>query len=181
MRNFTPEDRVVLVDEYDNVIALCQKTEAHKRGVLHRAVSVFIINSSGEWLIQRRANEKYHSPGLWSNTCCTHPLPWESYHSAAMRALKKEMGMVSEVEYLFDFIYKAELEGNMIEHELDHVFFGVSDDNPIVNENEVSQYRYIKQDELKSSIEKHPEMYTEWFKLVFDRVSKELVTTDKKR
>ncbi|MGL4993413.1 MAG: isopentenyl-diphosphate Delta-isomerase [Bacteroidales bacterium] len=177
MRNKIIEDNVVVVNSDDIVVSLCPKTEAHKRGVLHRAVSVFVINSNGEWLIQRRALEKYHSPGLWSNTCCTHPLPDESYHSAALRALKKEMGMYCEINYLFDFIYKAKLEGDMIEHELDHLFIGFSDKLPIVNTDEVCEYRYIHPDELRSSIISSPEIYTEWFKIVFERVYKELLLT----
>jgi len=181
MENLIPEDRVVVVDVNDNVISLCPKTEAHKKGILHRAVSVFLINSNGEWLIQRRAKVKYHSAELWSNTCCTHPLPWESYHSAAMRALQKEMGMTCEIKYLFDFIYKADLEGDMKEYELDHVFFGICNEQPIVNVNEVSEYKYIRPEILKISIEQHPDIYTEWFKLVFERVYNELKITEQTR
>jgi isopentenyl-diphosphate Delta-isomerase len=164
------EDLVVLVDENDNITGYLGKTDAHLKGLLHRAVSVFIFNTRGEWLLQKRADGKYHSGGLWSNTCCSHPLPGESSAEAAGRRLGEEMGMKCELSKLFTFIYRAEFGNGLVEHELDHVFAGISDSEPVINPDEASEYKYIKFSDLKRDIERFPENYTVWFRKIFMQV-----------
>jgi isopentenyl-diphosphate delta-isomerase len=165
------EENVILVDDNDNQIGLMAKTEAHKKALLHRAISVFIFNSEGEWLLQRRAFSKYHSAGLWTNTCCTHPLPNENNQDAANRRLKEEMGMHSALKELFSFTYKETLDNELTEHELDHVFLGTSDLIPNINSDEVAEYKYISYDDLIRDIQKNPNNYTVWFKKIIERVS----------
>ena len=167
-------DEVVLVNEHDDEIGYMPKLEAHEKGVLHRAFSVFIFNSKGEMLIQQRAWGKYHSEGLWSNTCCSHPLPHESVASGAMRRLQEEMGLQSPLKFLFSFLYKAELDNNLTEHELDHVFWGISDHEPILNTSEVINYKYISVADLKTDIKQNPNRYTEWLKICLDEVIEKL-------
>src|SRR5688572_25752718 len=130
-------EEIILVDEQDNAIGTMEKMEAHRRGVLHRAFSVVLFNSSGDLLLQRRAENKYHSGGLWTNTCCSHPLPTESIRDAAQRRLKHEMGINLKPEFAFKFIYKTPLDKNLIEHELDYVFIGTFDGKPVINKEEV--------------------------------------------
>lgn len=161
---------VVLVNENDQEIGLMEKMEAHEKALLHRAISVCIFNSQGEWLLQRRALSKYHSGGLWANTCCTHPLPNETSKDAAQRRLRQEMGMESDVEEVFNFIYKEALDNELSEHELDHVFIGVTNQKPTINTDEVDSYRYISYDELKKDIELNPDNYTVWFKKLYEKV-----------
>jgi isopentenyl-diphosphate delta-isomerase len=168
------EERVVLVDENDSVIGTMPKMEAHVKAVLHRAISVFIFNSKGEWLLQRRALHKYHSSGLWSNTACTHPRPGESYLEAANRRLEEEMGMKCELKDLFNFIYKEKLDNELTEHELDHVFIGYSDEIPNFNTDEVCDYKYISYNDLTKDIITHPDKYTYWFKHVIENVQQHL-------
>ena len=168
------EERVVLVDKNDNELGTMAKMEAHQKALLHRAISVFIINSKGEWLLQRRALHKYHSSGLWSNSACTHPRPGESYLEAAHRRLKEEMGMKCELKDLFNFIYKEKLDNELTEHELDHVFVGCSDEIPNFNPEEVCDYKYISFNDLKNDIHANPNDYTFWFKHVLDNVQKHL-------
>jgi len=168
------EERVVLVDENDSVIGTMPKMEAHVKAVLHRAISVFIFNSKGEWLLQRRALHKYHSSGLWSNTACTHPRPGESYLEAANRRLEEEMGMKCELKDLFNFIYKEKLDNELTEHELDHVFIGYSDEIPNFNTDEVCYYKYISYNDLTKDIITHPDKYTYWFKHVIENVQQHL-------
>ena len=163
-------NNVVLVDAKDNVIGSMDKNLAHIEGVLHRAVSVFIINKNKDWLIQKRAAHKYHSPKKWSNTCCTHPVLHESYLDAATRRLKEEMGIVTTLTEKFKFIYKAELDNDMIEHELDTVFFGQCDDIPDINTEEVSDYAYISYESLLKDISENSESYTPWFKMILKRL-----------
>lgn len=165
------EENVILVDEKDNEIGLMAKTEAHKKALLHRAISVFIFNSEGEWLLQRRAFNKYHSAGLWTNTCCTHPLPNENNPDAANRRLKEEMGMHSTLKELFSFTYKETLDNELTEHELDHVFVGITDLMPTINTDEVAEFKYIKYDSLILDIKNNPSHYTVWFKKIIERVS----------
>ncbi|WP_221391269.1 isopentenyl-diphosphate Delta-isomerase [Dyadobacter sp. NIV53] len=165
------DNEVVLVNEHDDEIGYMPKLEAHQKGVLHRAISVFIFNSKGEILLQQRAMGKYHSEGLWSNTCCSHPLPHESPASGAVRRLQEEMGIQASLEFLYSFIYKAELENGLIEHELDHIFWGISDHEPIINTSEVSNYKYVTIEELKTDLEQNPARYTEWLKICFDEVA----------
>lgn len=161
---------VILVDEKDTPIGLMEKMEAHRKGALHRAFSVFIFNSKGELLLQQRALDKYHSAGQWTNTCCSHPRDGESTLEAANRRLDEEMGLAGDLEYRFHFQYKAAFENGLIEHEIDHVYFGYTDAVPQLNPEEVAAYRYVNLPELQQSIKNQPELYTPWFKLCFDKV-----------
>jgi isopentenyl-diphosphate delta-isomerase len=163
-------EKVILIDENDLPIGEMEKMEAHVQGLLHRAISVFIINSKGEWLLHRRAMVKYHSKGLWTNTSCSHPFPGEPTAEAALRRLRFEMNLDTSLEELFHFTYKAELENGLTEHEVDHVFVGYSDELPVPNPEEVMEYKYISVSELNEDIDAHPEKYTEWFKLIYQRV-----------
>ncbi len=170
------KDIVILVDKNDNETGRMEKMEAHKKALLHRAISVFIFTTKGEWLLQRRALDKYHSNGLWTNTCCSHPFPGETSLGAANRRLKEEMGMESELQEIFSFIYKEPLDNRLTEHEYDHVFVGITDETPVINPSEVNQWKYINFNELKIEIETEPEKYTVWFRMIFERVNNELQT-----
>jgi len=158
-------EKVILVDEQDKALGLMEKMEAHEKGVLHRAFSVFIFNDKKEMLLQKRAEEKYHSPGLWTNACCSHPRDGESVKEAAKRRLHEEMGFSCDVDQVFSFIYKADLDKDMIEHELDHVLVGNYDGMIEMNPSEVMDYKYIPMDELLKDIEDNEENYTVWFKI----------------
>lgn len=158
---------VVLVDENDNQLGLMEKQQAHVAGLLHRAFSVFVFNSNGETLLQKRAEGKYHSPGLWTNTCCSHPREGETYKEAALRRVQEEMGFSCELEEKFHFIYRAKLDNNLYEHELDHVFTGIYDGEFQINEEEVGDFKWISMNELISDINSNPENYTVWFKIIF--------------
>jgi isopentenyl-diphosphate delta-isomerase len=136
-------ENVILVDKLDNEIGTMPKMEAHLRGHLHRAFSIFIFNTNGELLLQQRALDKYHSGGKWTNTCCSHPRLGEKTIDAANRRLREEMGMKSKLQYGFNFIYNAPLADNLFEHEFDHVYFGVSDHAPKINKSEVANFKYI--------------------------------------
>ncbi len=162
---------VVLVDKNDGEIGVMPKLEAHQKGLLHRAFSIFVFNLDGEILLQQRAADKYHSANLWSNTCCSHPLPGESNNDAAIRRLSQEMGFTCKLKLIFSFIYKAELENDLIEHEFDHVFFGNFDGIPKINTEEVQNYKYMSLDELKLDLTIHPQNYTKWLKLCIDKVT----------
>lgn len=161
---------VVLVDELDNKVGLMEKMEAHINPTLHRAFSIFIFNSKNEMLLQQRALSKYHTPGLWTNTCCSHPRDGESLHDAANRRLQEEMGMQCELKEAFSFIYKADVMQGLVEHEFDHVFIGTSDDLPIINKDEVESFRYDTIENIKADIERNPQNYTAWFKIAFDKL-----------
>lgn len=161
---------LILVDKNDNVIGSMEKLEAHEKGLLHRAFSVFIFNSQGEILMQKRNSKKYHSGGLWSNTCCSHPRPGEKTDAAAHRRLMEEMGMKADLIHAFSFIYKSELDKGLTEHELDHVFIGYSDDLPNLNPSEVEDYCYISPSLLDIGIRNHPDEYTSWLKICFDEL-----------
>jgi isopentenyl-diphosphate delta-isomerase len=163
-------EQVILVDEQDNEIGTMQKMEAHLKGRLHRAFSVFIFNDKGELLLQQRAIDKYHSGGKWTNTCCSHPRLGEDNLAAANRRLYEEMGMKCELKYGFSFMYQAIVNESLSENEYDHVYFGVSNDFPVPNAEEVSDFRYITMDALKIDIDKHPNAYTEWLKICLDKV-----------
>ncbi len=169
-----PQEYVILVDEQDHELGLMEKMQAHHEGKLHRALSVFVFNSKKEMLLQKRANSKYHSPGLWTNTCCSHPRKNETVESAANRRLQEEMGMGCELNYRFNFIYKAQLENNLIEHELDYVYTGYSDALPVPNPEEVSAYRYASIEEIEKDIKLNQQNYTVWFTLIFERVKNTL-------
>lgn len=161
---------VILVDEHDNEVGFMEKMEAHQKALLHRAISVFIFNTKGEWLLQRRAISKYHSGGLWTNCCCTHPFPNESNIDAANRRLKEEMGMHCSLKELFSFSYKEVLDHELTEHEFDHVFIGITDSTPNINSNEVAEFKYIKYDTLILDIKNNPSHYTVWFKKIINKV-----------
>lgn len=159
---------VVLVDQDDQKLGLMEKQQAHVAGLLHRAFSVFVFNSKGELMIQQRAANKYHSPTLWTNTCCSHPRDNETYEQAAHRRLQEEMGFDCQLDFKFSFIYKAHLDNNLTEHELDHVFIGTFDDEPNLNPDEVMAYRWVELQDLKKDMEKNPQNYTAWFKIIFE-------------
>lgn len=168
------KESVILVDENDQELGLMEKMEAHEKGVLHRAFSVFVFDREGRFLLQRRALSKYHSGGLWTNTCCSHPRAGETTKSAALRRLKEELGFVTEIEEKFTFIYKSELDKGLTEHELDHVFFGTYEGEFNLDPEEVSEIKYIEKEALVSDIHNNPENYTEWFKICFDEVLQKL-------
>ncbi len=162
-------EQVILVNENDEEIGLMEKMEAHEKGLLHRAFSVFVINSKNELLLQQRAFEKYHSGGLWTNTCCSHPRKNERNIDAAHRRLVEEMGFDCSLEKLTDFIYKAELDSGLTEHEFDHVFVGNWEGKPNINPKEVASYKWMNIDTLEKDIEAFPELYTEWFKIIYQK------------
>lgn len=164
------EEKVILIDELDNPIGTMEKTEAHLKALLHRAISVVIFNTKGELLLQQRTFEKYHSKGLWANTCCTHPAPGESSLEAANRRLLQEMGMKAELKEVFSFTYIEPLENGLTEHEFDHVFTGTTDVLPVLNPDEVMNYKYISLENLKKDIALYPENYSAWFKIIFDKM-----------
>jgi isopentenyl-diphosphate delta-isomerase len=163
-------ENVVLVDPEDRPLGTMEKMEAHRQGVLHRAFSVFVFNSKGDLLLHRRALDKYHSGGLWTNTCCSHPRPEETVVEAAQRRLVEEMGMRCQLEPKFSFVYRADLDHGMIEHELDHVLVGYSDVPPEPNPEEVCETRYMPVREVEADIAAHPDRYTAWFKICFPEV-----------
>jgi isopentenyl-diphosphate delta-isomerase len=163
-------NEVILVDERDIAIGVMEKMEAHRKGALHRAFSIFLFNGKGEMLLQRRALSKYHSPGLWTNTCCSHPMQGESVEVAANRRLSEEMGMSCAMNKAFDFIYKAELENDLIEHEFDHVFFGTTNEPPVINPEEVSEWKWIPVYDVYIDVQLNPARYTEWFKIALPEV-----------
>ena len=160
--------KVILVNEDDEVIGTMEKLEAHLKGVLHRAFSIFIFNDKLELLIHQRAFDKYHSPGLWTNTCCSHPCPKETSLDAANRRLQEEMGMQCELIEQFSFIYKERINETIIEYELDHVFLGFSNSEPIINTEEVAAYKWISLPELNEQMHTHPNDFTIWFRIIIN-------------
>lgn len=162
------EEKVVLVTEKDEVLGLMEKMQAHENGILHRAFSVFLYNSKGEMLLQKRAAEKYHSPNQWTNACCSHPRMEETYEQAAKRRIKEELGIDCELEEKFWFIYKADVGQNLWEHELDHVFVGNYEGEFNLNKEEVAEVRYISLENLYIELENNPENFTEWFKIILE-------------
>lgn len=170
-------EKVILVDQQDNPLGTMEKMEAHEKGVLHRAFSVFVFNAQQELMLQRRALSKYHSGGLWTNTCCSHPREGEEAIDAAHRRLVEEMGFDCKLSKAFQFIYKAELDNELTEHELDHVFIGQFEGEVKINPEEVHEYKYVSIDDLVQDIQQHPETYTEWFKICLQEVlqKKEMV------
>lgn len=172
------EEFVVLIDREDQPIGLMEKQQAHLAGLLHRAFSVFVFNSKGELLIHQRAAEKYHSPKLWTNTCCSHPRENESYEQAAHRRLKEEMGFDCAIEEKFHFIYKAELEPGLFEHELDRVFTGFYEGEMNLNPEEVMDAKWISIEDLKKDMAENPDNYTVWFKIIFAEYLSKLKNED---
>jgi len=162
------EEKVILVDKNDNQVGLMPKLEAHEKGVLHRAFSIFIFNSKYELLLQKRASSKYHSGGLWTNTCCSHPREGEDILDAANRRLDEEMGITTSLRKVYDFIYKAELDNQLTEHEFDHVFYGVFDNDPILNKDEAEDFKWVDMETLNNDIIKNEDNYTVWFKIAFE-------------
>ena len=164
------QEEVILVNTSDEEIGTMEKMQAHEKALLHRAFSVFVFNHKGEMLIHRRALDKYHSGGLWTNACCSHPRKGETTEEAAHRRLMEEMGFDCPVSERFSFIYKAELDQGLTEYEFDHVFFGSFDGTPRVNPEEVCDWKYISVQVLKEDIDNNPDKYTEWFKIALDKM-----------
>ena len=163
------EEQVILVDQQDNPRGLMPKMEAHEKAELHRAFSVFIFNEKNELMLQQRAKHKYHSPLLWTNTCCSHQRDGESNVQAGKRRLIEEMGFVTEIKEVFSFIYKAPFDNGLTEHELDHVMVGYYNEDPIINRDEVEAFKWMTLDDVKTDIENRPELYTAWFKIIFEK------------
>ncbi|MEO9511173.1 MAG: isopentenyl-diphosphate Delta-isomerase [Flavobacteriaceae bacterium] len=163
------EENVILVNEADEPIGLMPKMEAHEKAVLHRAFSVFIMNDMGETMLQQRAKDKYHSPLLWTNTCCSHQREGESNIEAGKRRLFEEMGFETELKELFSFIYKAPFDNGLTEHELDHVMMGKYNQLPKINPDEVADWKWMYPLEIKNDITENPDNYTAWFKIIFER------------
>ena len=161
---------LILVDENDNEIGLMDKLSVHQKGLLHRAFSVFIFNSNNELLLQQRASGKYHSGGLWSNTCCSHSIHSELIEDSVVRRLKEEMGIEAETQFQFKFLYEAFFENGLTEHELDHVYFGTSDEKPKLDSSEVMNWKYITLENLTKEISVNPEIYTAWLRICLPEV-----------
>lgn len=162
------EEHVILVNEKDEPIGLMPKMEAHEKAVLHRAFSVFILNSKNEIMLQQRAAHKYHSPLLWTNTCCSHQREGETNIMAGSRRLREEMGFKAELKELFSFIYKAPFDNGLTEHELDHVMIGYYDGEPELNPDEAENWKWMAIEDVKEDMKLRPEIYTVWFRIIFD-------------
>jgi isopentenyl-diphosphate delta-isomerase len=163
------EENVILVNEKDEPIGLMPKMEAHEKAVLHRAFSVFVLNSKNEIMLQQRAHHKYHSPLLWTNTCCSHQREGETNIQAGSRRLFEEMGFQTELKELFHFIYKAPFDNGLTEHELDHVMIGYYNDAPHINTEEVEDWKWMPIEAVKNDMQHNPDVYTIWFKIIFDK------------
>ncbi len=159
-------DSVILVDKEDNAIGIMEKMEAHEKGQLHRAFSVVVFNSQGEMLIQKRAAKKYHSGGLWTNSCCSHPTPTEEIELTVKKRLRYEMGIELSPQFIYKFVYQTNLDQNLIEHEVDYVFKGIYDGVPSVNAEEVEDWKFISIADLVNEMAANPDQYTYWFKLI---------------
>jgi len=169
IREIMKEELVILVNENDEQIGLMPKMEAHEKAVLHRAFSVFVFNNKNQLMLQQRAAHKYHSPLLWTNTCCSHQRDGESNIEAGVRRLDEEMGFTCDLEEKTSFIYKAPFDNGLTEHELDHVMVGYYNDNPKINKEEVESFKYMTVEEVKDDMALKPEIYTEWFKIIFEK------------
>ena len=163
------EEQVILVNEYDEQIGLMPKLEAHEKAVLHRAFSVFVFNNKNELMLQQRALHKYHSPGLWTNTFCSHQRDGESNLQAGIRRLQEEMGFVTPLKETISFIYKAPFDNGLTEHELDHIMVGSYEDAPIINPDEVADWKWMPLEDVKQDIDDNPQLYTAWFKIIFEK------------
>jgi isopentenyl-diphosphate delta-isomerase len=162
------EEEVILVNELDEPIGLMPKLEAHQKAVLHRAFSVFVLNDQNEILLQQRAHHKYHSPLLWTNTCCSHQRNGETNIEAGSRRLYEEMGFQTDLRELFHFIYKAPFDNGLTEHELDHVMIGYYNGSPNINPEEVEDWKWMKIEDVKTDMVVNAAIYTVWFKIIFD-------------
>ena len=169
--------QVILVNLQDDPIGIMDKLEAHQKGLLHRAFSIFIFNTKGEMLLQQRAFDKYHSGGLWTNACCSHPLPGEDTEAAAQRRLMEEMGFTASLQPAFSFIYKTNFHNGLTEHEVDHVFTGSHDGTILPNPLEVNSYAFQSMEAIRLSIETAPHLYTSWFKIAFPKLETYLAVT----
>jgi len=169
------EELVILVDERDNQIGLMPKMEAHEKAQLHRAFSVFVFNDKNELLLQQRAVDKYHSPLLWTNTCCSHQRNGETSLEAGKRRLQEEMGFVCDLEEIFWFVYKAPFDNGLTEHELDHVMIGSFNGNPFVNKEEVAAYKWMSIEAVRSELKNQPTLYTAWFQIIFNEYYNRLI------
>ena len=163
------KEEVILVDTNDVPLGTMPKMEAHEKAILHRAFSVFILNKEGQLMLQQRALSKYHSPGLWTNTCCSHQRLGETNIEAGTRRLQEEMGFKTPLKELFSFVYKATFDNGLTEHEFDHVILGYYDSEPIINHEEVTNWKWMYLEEIIKEIKTTPDNYTAWFKIIFDR------------
>lgn len=170
------EEYVILVDRNDVQIGTMPKMEAHEKAVLHRAFSVFVLNSKNELMLQQRALHKYHSPGLWTNTCCSHQREGETNLQAGKRRLQEEMGFDTDLKNLFSFIYKSPFDNGLTEHELDHVLLGFFDNSPKINKEEVADWKWMPLEDVQKDMVTSPELYTAWFKIIFERFYKHILT-----
>lgn len=163
------KEKVILVNEKDEPIGLMEKIEAHEKALLHRAFSVFVFNDKNELMIQQRALSKYHSPGLWTNTCCSHQREGETNIEAGKRRLQEEMGFSTELKDTISFIYKAPFDNGLTEHEFDHILVGNFEGEPNLNPEEVADWKWMSLEDIEKDMEKNPSVYTEWFKIIFDK------------
>ena len=163
------EENVILVDKNDTQIGLMSKLDAHKKGILHRAFSVFVLNNNNEIMLQKRAYDKYHSGGLWTNTCCSHQREGENSIEAGKRRLLEEMGFETELKIITSFIYKVEFENGLTEHELDYLLIGKYLKSPVINKQEVADWKWMKVELIADDIKLNPNNYTSWFKIIFDK------------
>ncbi|MBK7213241.1 MAG: isopentenyl-diphosphate Delta-isomerase [Bacteroidales bacterium] len=168
------KEYVVLVNESDTVTGQMEKMEAHLKGQLHRAISVLIFNSKGEFLLQQRSFAKYHTPGLWSNTCCSHPRPSESVPEAAARRLMEEMGLDCELKKGFEFVYKADFPNGLIEFEYDHVYFGYTNNDPVINPEEAHAFKWMPAETLLEDMRSNPSTYTVWFRIILEKMEERM-------
>lgn len=165
-----PEQEVILVNECDEAIGTMEKMEAHRKALLHRAFSVFIFNDKGEMLLQQRAEDKYHSPGLWTNACCSHPFPGEDISKAAKRRLQEELGFTVELQHAFNFTYKASFSNGLTEHEYDHVFVGKYDGPVNADSTEIKDHRFVDLTELNKMMNDDPSAFTSWFLIALPKL-----------
>lgn len=168
------EEKVILVNERDEPIGLMPKMEAHEKALLHRAFSVFVFNDNNELMIQQRALGKYHSPGLWANTCCSHQREGETNVAAGMRRLQEEMGFTTSLEDSISFIYKAPFDNGLTEHEFDHILIGRYNQEPEPNPEEVHDWAWMSLEDIKVDMESQPQKYTAWFKIIFEKYYKHI-------
>ncbi len=173
------EHGIILVNENDEEIGIAEKMDAHRKALLHRAFSIFIFNSKNEMLLQQRAISKYHSGGLWTNACCSHPKPGEENKAGAARRLFEEMGFTAELTKIFHFTYKHEFENGLTEFEFDHVFAGFYDGQVYPNEYEASDYCFMNMDGIEVSLLSHPKKFSAWFHIAFPMIKKWLQNSEK--